>query len=94
MIAAAHVHPVERSFSPENQENSVPACVITLQGGAKMSDYELLHYHAAIAQGHVMLERGLITLHEFLAFEEKMRAKYNLPENSIYRDKRLLYRNQ
>ncbi len=59
-----------------------------------MSDYELIHYHAAIAQSHVMLERGLITLHEFLAFEEKMRAKSELPENSIYRDKRLLYRDQ
>ena len=59
-----------------------------------MSDYELIHYHAAIAQGHVMLEKGLITAHEFWAFEEKMRVKYNLPKISIYRDKRLLYRNQ
>ena len=94
MSTAAHVHPVGKSFSPENQENSVPACVITLQGGAKMSDYDLLHYHAAIAQGHVMLERGLITAHEFWVFEEKMREKYNLPRNSIYRDKLLLYRDQ
>ena len=59
-----------------------------------MSDFDFIRYHSAIAQGHVMLERGLITNHEFQLFEEKMRQKYNLLEGSIFRDYRLLYRPQ
>ena len=59
-----------------------------------MSDADITRYHSAIAQGHVMLARGLITDHEFWLFEEKMRRKYNLPEGSIFRDYRLLYRLQ
>ncbi len=59
-----------------------------------MSDFDFIRYHSAIAQGHVMLARGLITDHEFRLFEEKIRRKYNLPEGSIFRDYRLLYRPQ
>lgn len=59
-----------------------------------MSDSDFIRYHSAIAQGHVMLARGLITDQEFWLFEEKMRRKYNLPEGSIFRDYRLLYRPQ
>ena len=50
----------------------------------------LTRYLSAIAQGHVMLDRRLITTHEYLAYEEKMRQKYHIYENSIYRDYRLL----
>lgn len=60
----------------------------------RMNDTDFICYHSAIAQGHVMLSRGLITEHEFWQFEEKMRRKYNLPEGSIFRDYRLLYRPQ
>ena len=59
-----------------------------------MSDSDFIRYQSAIAQGHVMLERGLITDYEFSLFEEKMRRKYNLPEGSIFRDYHLLYRSQ
>ena len=59
-----------------------------------MSDDAIIRYQSAIAQGHVMLARGLINEHEFRLFEEKMRRKYNLPEGSIFRDYRLLYRPQ
>ena len=55
-----------------------------------MTDTDLICYLAAVAQGHVMLEKGLITDHEFRLFEEKMRVKYSLPENSIFRDYRLI----
>ncbi len=50
----------------------------------------LTSYLSAIAQGHVMLDRRLITLHEYLAYEEKMRQKYHIYQNSIYRDYRLI----
>ena len=43
-------------------------------------------YLSAIAQGHVMLDRRLITLHEYLAYEKRLAQKYRIPENSIYRD--------
>lgn len=59
-----------------------------------MSDADLLRYIAAITQGHVMQEQGLITDREFQLFEEKMRQKYNLPESSIFRDYRLIYKPQ
>ena len=59
-----------------------------------MTDTDFIHYLAAVTQGHVMLENGLISDHEFRLFEEKMREKYNLPENSIFRDYRLLSQGQ
>ena len=59
-----------------------------------MTDSDLIRYIAAIAQGHVMLARNLITEREFQLFEEKMRQKYNLPESSIFRDYRLIYKPQ
>jgi hypothetical protein len=59
-----------------------------------MSDSDLIRYIAAITQGHIMQELGLITEREFQLFEEKMRQKYNLSESSIFRDNRLLYKPQ
>lgn len=59
-----------------------------------MSDSDFIRYQSAIAQGHVMLARGLISDQEFRLFEEEMRRKYNLPEGSIFRDYHLLYRPQ
>ena len=56
-----------------------------------MTDNDIIRYHAAIAQANAMLRQGLITEAEFLRFEEKIRQKYNLPENSIFRDYRLIY---
>ena len=56
-----------------------------------MNDNGILRYHAAIAQANAMLRKGLITEVEFLRFEEKIRQKYNLPENSILRDYHLIY---
>ena len=59
-----------------------------------MNDFDFIRYQSAIAQGHVMLARGLINEHEFRLFEEKMRRKYNLSESSIFRDYRLIYKPQ
>lgn len=59
-----------------------------------MSDNDYFRYIAAITQGHIMQEEGLITDREFQLFEEKMCLKYNLPESSIFRDYRLIYKPQ
>ena len=56
-----------------------------------MNDNDIIHYHATIAQANAMLRKGLITEVEFLRFEEKIRQKYNLPKNSIFRDYHLIY---
>ena len=56
-----------------------------------MTDNDIIRYHAAIAQANAMLHKGLITEAEFLRFEQKIRQKYNLPENSIFRDYRLIH---
>lgn len=60
----------------------------------RMSDIDLIRYIAAITQGHIMQEEGLITDREFQLFEEKMRLKYNLSDSSIFRDYRLIYKPQ
>ena len=81
---------------PEAQEILFPALFLRIPEGrwTGMNETALIRYLAAVAQGHVMLKRGLITDHEFGLFEDKMREKYNLPENSIFRDYRLLYKPQ
>ena len=62
--------------------------MLTVKAVIRMSD--LTNYLAAIAQGHVLLSKCLITEQEYVRFEEKMRQKYNLPEHSIFRENRLL----
>ena len=51
----------------------------------------IIRYMASMALANRMLESATITLKEFLAFEDKMRQKYGLPECSLYRDFHLLY---
>ena len=55
-----------------------------------MSDMDYVRYLAAMAQARVMLGKNLIAQRDFVRFEEKMRVKYQLPVNSIYRDNILL----
>ena len=52
---------------------------------------KIINYLAAMTLADQMLESGTITRKEFLAFENKMRQKYGLPECSLYRDFHLLY---
>ena len=54
-------------------------------------DENIIRYVAAMTVANQMLENGTITRKEFLAYEEKMRLKYRLPECSLYRDFHLLY---
>ena len=51
----------------------------------------IIRYVAAMALAGKMLDQGIIKMKEFLAFEDRMRVKYDLPECSLYRDLRLLY---
>ena len=55
-----------------------------------MTDNDIIRYHAAIAQARVMLRLKIIHINEFLAFEEKMRVKYHLSPNSIFRDRLII----
>ena len=54
-----------------------------------MSKNELA-YCSAMAQARRMLEQRLITQAEYQKFEALMLKKYNLSQNSIYRDIRLI----
>jgi len=54
-------------------------------------DDNIICYMAAMAIAGSMLDSGTITRKEFLAFEEKMRLKYEIPKCSLYRDFHLLY---
>ena len=38
----------------------------------------------------VMLNNGIISKREFLALEKQLLEKYGIPENSIYRDYRIV----
>ncbi len=54
-------------------------------------DNNIICYVAAMTMAGRMLDSGTITRKEFLAFEEKMRLKYEIPKCSLYRDFHLLY---
>ena len=47
-------------------------------------------YIASVAVAGVMLNNGLISKREFLALEKQFLQKYGIPENSIYRDYRIV----
>ena len=54
-------------------------------------DNNNIYYVTAMTIAGSMLDSGTITRKEFLAFEEKMRLKYEIPKCSLYRDFHLLY---
>ena len=54
-------------------------------------DNNIIYYVAAMTIAGSMLDSGTITRKEFLAFEEKMRLKYEIPKCCLYRDFHLLY---
>ena len=54
-------------------------------------DNNIIYYVTAMTMAGSMLDSGMITRKEFLAFEEKMRLKYEIPKCSLYRDFHLLY---
>ena len=54
-------------------------------------DNNIIYYVTAMTIAGSMLDSGTITRKEFLAFEKKMRLKYEIPKCSLYRDFHLLY---
>ena len=54
-------------------------------------DNNIIYYVTAMTIAGSMLDSGTITRKEFLAFEENMRLKYEIPKCSLYRDFHLLY---
>ena len=47
-------------------------------------------YIASMAVAGVMLNKGLISKREFVALEKQLVEKFGIPENSIYRDYRIV----
>ena len=56
----------------------------------QMPKTDVTGYLSSMALAGRLLNAGLILRKEYVAFEEKMRVKYGLEKNSIYRDRRLL----
>lgn len=56
-----------------------------------MEYHNLSKYLIAMAIGHALLDRKLLRKNEFLAFENMMREKYDLPQASIFRDNFVLF---
>ncbi len=50
----------------------------------------MIAYLSAMSVATHLLDRALITEKEFYAFETRMREKYHIPANSIYRDFHLI----
>ncbi len=50
-----------------------------------LTDDAVIRYITSMALSSRMLDESVITRHEFLAFEEKMRLKYGLSKHSLYR---------
>ena len=56
----------------------------------KRTDFErITSYTNAMVTARTLYNKGLLKQSEFTHFERKMMQKYSIPENSIYRIKRL-----
>ena len=56
----------------------------------KQNDFErITAYTQAMVTARVLFNKGLLKQSEFTHFERRMMQKYSIPENSIYRIKRL-----
>ena len=50
------------------------------------------NYLLSITIGHMLLDRRLLKMNEFMMFEKKMCEKYGLPQTSIFRDEFIIQR--
>ena len=48
------------------------------------------NYLLSITIGHMLLDRRLLKMNEFMMFEKKMCEKYGLPHTSIFRDESII----
>lgn len=78
------------SVSPANiTEFSTYSVEILISGKTSLGD-RITGYIANMAIAGVMLNRRIISRQEFMALDKQILEKYNLPENSIYRDYRIV----
>ncbi len=57
-----------------------------------MERKNLSNYLLSITIGHMLLDRRLLKMNEFMMFEKKMCEKYGLPQTSIFRDEFVIQR--
>ena len=57
-----------------------------------MEHKNVSNYLLSITVGHMLLDRKLLKMNEFMLFEKKMCEKYVLPQTSIFRDEFMIQR--
>jgi len=57
-----------------------------------MERKKVSNYLLSITIGHMLLDRKLLKMSEFMMFEKKMCEKYGLPQTSIFRDELTIQR--
>lgn len=57
-----------------------------------MEHKNVSNYLLSITVGHMLLDRKLLKMNEFMMFEKKMCEKYGLPQTSIFRDEYIIQR--
>ena len=77
----------------QSKKIKAPASPVNIQiidAGQNSLGDGITGYIASVAVAGVMLNNGLISKREFLALEKQFLEKYGIPENSIYRDYRIV----
>lgn len=78
------------SVGPANiTESSTYSVEVLISGKTSLGD-GITGYIASMTIAGVMLNRRIISKQEFMDLEKQMLEKYGLPENSIYRDYRIV----
>ena len=60
------------------------------KGVNPMERKNVSNYLLSITIGHMLLDRRLLKMNEFMMFEKKMCEKYGLPQTSIFRDESII----
>ena len=79
------VRSTAKTISPSSD-----AGVQILDAGQNTLGDGITGYIASMAVAGVMLNKGLISKREFVALEKQLVEKFDIPENSIYRDYRII----
>ena len=76
--------------SKKIQAPASPVNIQIIDAGQNSLGDGITGYIASVAVAGVMLNNDLISKREFLALEKQFLEKYGIPENSIYRDYRIV----
>ena len=88
-IERAKSHQTPEEFLQSVTEPSTCSVEVLISGKASLGE-GVTGYIASMAIAGVMLSRKIISEAEFLFLEKQLLEKYGLPENSIYRDYRIV----